>query len=153
MCKGFPDEEVARIVLQINEAANIWRSAASASSRNIDLTPLPVRPSTVELAVFAALAQTYGRAVMDDPSFWPVLDFAAECGGVELVQRALWGEQFEDLWLATQLRDAKAAFEVLCRGRPDVFFAQARAALSPMGVRPLKSDKHMQPPNNSEGNR
>ncbi len=132
----FPDEEVARIVLLIDEAAILWRSAASAAAHDIDATPsVPVRPSAIELAVFTSLARTYGRAIIEDRSFLPVLDFAAECGAVELVQRTLWGQQFEDLWLAAQLREAHAAFELLCSSSPDVFFAQARAALVPMGMR------------------
>jgi hypothetical protein len=30
------------------------------------------------------------------------------------VQRVLWGEAFEDVWLASRLRASRVAFEVLC---------------------------------------
>jgi hypothetical protein len=96
--------------------------------------PLPVRPSGIELAVLTSLAQTYGRAVVEDQRFLPVLDFIAECGAVVLVQRVLWSEQFEDVWLATQLHDARLAFEILCGTWPEVFMGEAHAALTAVGL-------------------
>lgn len=61
--------------------------------------------------MLTALAQSCGNAIVEDQRFFAVLDFIAECRGVTLVQQALWGEQFEDLWLAGQLRKARLAFE------------------------------------------
>jgi hypothetical protein len=132
---GFPDAEVARVVLQLDEAATLWRRAASASLPDLVANPtVPIRPSRIELAVFTALAQTYGRTIIDDARFLPVIDYAAECGAVVLVQRVLWGEQFEDVWIAAQLRAARVAFEVLCGTWPDVFMTEADKALAQLGL-------------------
>ncbi|SAL66132.1 hypothetical protein [Caballeronia humi] len=90
---------------------------------------LPVRPSRIELAVLTALAQTYGPALLDQPSFTPVLDCIAECGAVVLVQRAPWGERSEDVRLAARLLAARVPFEILYGTWPEVFMAQAHAEL------------------------
>ncbi|SAL86238.1 hypothetical protein AWB67_07147 [Caballeronia terrestris] len=78
------------------------------------------------------------RAIVEDQRFLPVLDFIAACGAVVLVQRVLfgdvWGEPFEDLWLAKQLHDARLAFEILCGTWPEVFLGQANAALTALGL-------------------
>ncbi|GAB5097652.1 hypothetical protein [Caballeronia sp. HLA56] len=132
---GFSDREGARAVLQLDDTVTLWRRAASASLSNLAAVPaLPIRPSGVELAVLTALAQSYGHAIVEDQRFLPVLDFIAECGGVTLVQRALWGEQFEDLWLAGQLCKARLAFEILCGTWPDVFMRQAHTTLTRLGL-------------------
>jgi hypothetical protein len=127
------------VVLQLDDAVTLWRRAASAALPELaavpPLPPLPMRPSQIELAVLTALAQTYGPALAEDARFLPVLDFAAECGAVVLVQRVLWGEQFEDVWLAAQLREARVAFEVLCGTWPEVFLSDAQAALVRLGMR------------------
>jgi hypothetical protein len=125
---------VAQVVLRLDEAATWWRRAASAWP-GLETDPaVPTRPSQIELAVFTALAQTYGRALVDDAHFLPVIDYAAECGAVVLVQRVLWGESFEDGWLASQLRAARVAFEVLCATWPQVFMAEADEALAQLGL-------------------
>ncbi len=99
---------------------------------------LSIRPSGIELAVLTSLVQTYGRAIVEDQRFLPVLDYIAECGAVILVQRVLCGEQFEDLWLAKQLSDAPLAFEILCGTWPEVFFVQAHTELARMGLPVLR---------------
>ncbi|WP_250468099.1 hypothetical protein [Caballeronia sp. GAFFF2] len=132
---GFSDQEIARAVLQLDNSVTLWRRAASASLSDLAATtPLPIRPSGIELAVLTALAQSYGNAIVEDQRFLPVLDFIAECGGITLVQRALWGEQFEDLWLAGQLCKARLAFEILCGTWPDVFMRQAHTTLTRLGL-------------------
>ncbi|MDR5832257.1 hypothetical protein P9250_30800 [Caballeronia sp. LP006] len=81
-----------------------------------------------------ALAQSYGSAIVEDQRFSPVLDFIAECGAVTLVQQALWGEQFEDVWLAGQLRKARLAFEIFCGTWREVFMRQAHTTLTRLGL-------------------
>ncbi|WP_250442271.1 hypothetical protein [Caballeronia sp. AZ1_KS37] len=88
--------------------------------------------------MLTSLVQTYGRAIVEDQRFLPVLDYIAECGAVILVQRVLCGEQFEDLWLAKQLSDAPLAFEILCGTWPEVFFVQAHTELARMGLPVLR---------------
>ncbi|SAL62409.1 hypothetical protein [Caballeronia humi] len=132
---GFSDREVARVVLQLDEAVALKRRAAIARlAAHQDAVPiLPVRPSRIELAVLTALAQTYGPALLEQPSFAPVLDCIAECGAVVLVQRVLfgeaWGERSEDVRLAARLLAARVPFEILCGTWPEVFLAQAHAEL------------------------
>ena len=132
--------ELAQFILELDATITAWRQAtyatyATYASRLPDANaPLPFRPSGIELAVLTSLAQTYGRAIVEDQRFLPVLDFIAEWGAVVLVQRVLWDEQFEDLWLAKQLHDAHLAFEILCGTWPEVFMAQAHAALTAVGL-------------------
>ena len=79
--------------------------------------------------MLTALAQTYGPAILRPDPFGLVLDCIAERGAVVLVQRVLWGERSADVRLAALLLDARIAFELLCSTWPDVFMAQAHAAL------------------------
>jgi hypothetical protein len=67
------------------------------------------------------------------------------------VQRVLWGEAFEDVWLASRLRAARVAFEVLCGTWPSVFMAEAGAALGRLGLPRLGStaDEPPSPPSAS----
>jgi hypothetical protein len=78
----IPDAALARVVLLLDEAATSWRRAAHASVPNFAATPsVPVRPDRIELAVFMALASTYGPAIVEDARFLPVVDYAVERGG------------------------------------------------------------------------
>ncbi|CAL8481703.1 hypothetical protein [Caballeronia sp. S22] len=137
-----PTAAIARVVLQLDEAITLKRRAAAAwlTAHGNVLPALPIRPSRMELAVFMALAETYGTAVVDAPRFLPVLDFIAECGAVKLVQRVMYGEtratagtptwvESENERFAGLLREAQVAFEFLCGTRPEVFLAQAHNAL------------------------
>jgi hypothetical protein len=137
----FSRRELAQFILELDATITAWRQAtyATYSPPLPDApAPLPIRPSRIELAVLTSLVQTYGRAIVEDQRFLPVLDFIAEWGAVVLVQRVLfgdvWGEQFEDRWLAKQLHDARLAFEILCGTRPEVFMGQASAALTAVGL-------------------
>jgi hypothetical protein len=137
--EAFSDREVARVVLALDEAVALKRRAAiSWLTAHGDAVPiLPVRPSRIELAVLTALAQTYGAALLEQPSFAPVLDCIAQCGAVVLVQQALWGERSDDVRLAARLLAARVPFEILCGTWPEVFMAQAHAELQ--GFRPQPS--------------
>jgi hypothetical protein len=126
--------EIAQLVLELDATITSWRQATYAPRLADAPAPLPIRPSGIELAVLTSLVQTYGRAIVEDQRFLPVLDFLAEWGAVVLVQRVLWDEQFEDLWLEKQLHDARLAFEILCGAWPEVFMGQANAALTALGL-------------------
>jgi hypothetical protein len=131
----FSSRELAQFILELDATITAWRQTTVVPYLLPGApAPLPIRPSGIELAVLTALAQTYGRTIVEDQRFLPVLDFIAEWGAVVLVQRVLWGEQFEDLWLANQLHDARLAFEILCGTWPEVFMGQANAALTAVGV-------------------
>ena len=65
------------------------------------------------------------------------------------MQRALWGEQPEDVRLAALLLDARIAFEVLCGTWPEVFMAQAHAELQQVPAAAAWFD----PPASSDGRR
>jgi hypothetical protein len=129
--EAFSDREVARVVLALDEAVALKRRAAiSWLTAHGDAVPiLPGRPSRIELTVLTALAQTYGAALLEQPSFAPVLDCIAKCGAVVLVQQALWGERSDDVRLAARLLAARVPFEILCGTWPEVFMAQAHAEL------------------------
>jgi hypothetical protein len=112
---------------------------------------LPVKPTRVELAVFTALAQTYGSALLSQSSFVPVLDCIAECGAVVLVQRSLWGERSEDVRLAARLLAARVPFEILCGTWPEVFMGEAHAELQGFMPRPPGSPESSEPSDGEEG--
>jgi hypothetical protein len=134
---GFSAAEVACLVLALDRDITRRRRARALhhllEGRPL---PLPVRPTGVELAVFTALAQTYGPAVLDPAGFALVLDRLAECGAVVVVQRALWGNLPEDYRLAARLLDARIPFEILCGTWPGIFMAQAQAELQGFRPRP-----------------
>jgi hypothetical protein len=137
-CAGpFSDAEVARVVLALDRAIS-RRRRADAMGHIVEgrSVPLPVKPSRIELAVFTALAQTYGPVVLHHPDFTPVLDSITACGAVVLVQRSLWGERPDDVRLAARLLDARIPFEILCGTWPDVFMAQALAELRRFSPQP-----------------
>lgn len=91
-----------------------------------------------------ALAQTYGPAFVKEGPFTPVLNFIVERGAVVLVQPVMWGERAEDVRLAARLLTARIPFNALCGIWPDVFMAQAQAALQGFRSRrpepPMESD-------------
>jgi hypothetical protein len=140
----FSDVEIARVTLELDRAIT-RRRRASAMAHIVEgrSVPLPVKPSRIELAVFTALAQTYGSALLQEADFEPVLACVAERGAVVMVQRVLfgdaWGERPDDVRLAARLLDARIPFEILCGTWPEVFMAQAHAALQGFRPRPPES--------------
>jgi hypothetical protein len=137
---SFSDAEVARVTLELDRKVTRQRRAG-AMHHLVEGRPLllPVKPTRIELAVFTALAQTYGPALLNHGDFTPVLDCIAASGAVVLVQRALWGERPDDVRLAARLLDARIPFEILCGTWPEVFMAQAQAALREFVPRPPES--------------
>ena len=114
------------MTLRLDALVTARRQAKAAwlATHALPVAHLPTRPGRLEFAVLTALAQVYGAALVQDSHFLPVLDAIASRGGVALVQRALWGEQSEDVRLAARfLLDARIAFEVLCGTWPAVFMA------------------------------
>jgi len=138
----FSDAEVARATLRLDALVTARRQTKAAwlATHALPVAHLPTRPGRLELAVLTALAQVYGSALVQDSHFLPVLDAIASRGGVALVQRVMfgdaWGEQSEDVRLAALLLDARIAFEVLCGTWPEVFMADADAALAGFRPRP-----------------
>ncbi|SAL05180.1 hypothetical protein AWB81_07052 [Caballeronia arationis] len=134
--EAFSDREVARVVLALDETVALKRRAAIfwLTARGHAVPILQARPSRIELAVLTALAQTYGAALLEQPSFAPVLDCIAKRGAVVLIQQALWGERSDDVRLAARLLAARVPFEILCGTWPEVFMADAHAELQ--GFRP-----------------
>jgi hypothetical protein len=129
----FSSRDVAQFVLELDATITSWRQTTYAPHPETN-SQLPIRPTGIELAVLTSLAQCYGRAIVEDERFLPALDFVAEEGAVELVQRVLWGERCEDLWLANQLCDARLPFEILCSTWPEVFLQESHEALSRLGL-------------------
>jgi hypothetical protein len=135
------------VVLAVDEAITLKRRAAAAwLTAHGDAVPLlPFKPSRLELAVVIALAETYGTALSVAPRFVPVIDFIADHGAVKLVQGVILGARptthfdisayaAENSRLAELVRGARTAFEFLCATWPEVFMAQAGAALAQLGL-------------------
>ncbi|WP_157696190.1 hypothetical protein [Caballeronia temeraria] len=140
MC-NYPDHEVAQITSRLEDAIALRRRASRSSIGALmdGRPPLQAGPNSVELALLAALAQTYGPTIFRDETFGPVLDYIAERGAVGLVQRVLWEERPADV-VATRLHNARVAFEILCGTWPEIFLAQAIAELKRLGVCAPRSD-------------
>ncbi|MBC8641973.1 hypothetical protein IAG25_34680 [Caballeronia sp. EK] len=158
-----PNAEVARVVLKVDEAITLKRTAAAAwlTAHHHAAPSLPIKPTRMELAVIIALAETFGAALYKDARFVPVLDCIADVGAVALVQRVMYGGRIENddsasgiahenTRLADVLRDARVAFEFLCATWPEVFLAQTHAVLAGMGVRVRPPDADPTPPSASE---
>ncbi|MDR5769663.1 hypothetical protein [Caballeronia sp. LZ028] len=158
-----PSVAVARVVLKVDEAITLKRTAAAAGltahHHAVPSLPrgLPLRPTRMELAVVIALAETYGAALYKETRFLPVLDCIADDGAVALVQRVMYGARAEtdfDVTARTAentrqaevLRDARVAFEFLCATWPEVFLAETHAALGRIGVQVRPSDREPTPP-------
>ncbi|CAL8480628.1 hypothetical protein [Caballeronia sp. S22] len=145
-----PTAAVARVVLRLDEAITLKRRAAAARlTAQGSAVPLrPIKPSRLELAVIIALAEIYGVALYRDARFLPVIDFIADEGAVALVQRVMYGAVLDhdnsddrppvmaedNARPADLLPEARVAFQFLCASRPDVFIAQANAALARLGL-------------------
>lgn len=166
--KGFerwaaeaPTAAIARVVLHLDESITLRRRAAAARlTAQGDAVPLrPIKPSRLELAVIITLAELYGAALYQDARLVPVIDLIADEGAVALVQRVMYGTLPEhdnsddspsvlaedNARLADLLPEARAGFEFLCVTRPDVFMAQAGAALTQLGL------PRLQPPPSTGG--
>ncbi|WP_371884452.1 hypothetical protein [Caballeronia sp. S22] len=157
-----PTAAVARVVLELDEAITVKRRAAAAwLTAHGDAVPLlPIKPSRLELSVMIALVETFGGALTQDARFAPVFDFIAERGAVALVQRVMCGTHSDHdhsddgAWafapgnerLAEVLRPACPAFEFLCGTWPEIFMAQANAALIRLGLTSLAPPPCRQPP-------
>lgn len=162
-----PSAEVARVVLKVDEAITLKRTAAAAwlTAHHHAEPSLPIKPTRMELAVVIALAETFGAGLHRDARFVPALDFIADYGAVVLVQRVIYGARpdadhrgdveltsytAENARLTEVLRDARVAFEFLCATWPGVFLAQTHAVLAGMGVRVRAPDADLMPPSASE---
>ncbi|GJH30909.1 hypothetical protein [Caballeronia novacaledonica] len=163
-----PSAEIARVVLKVDEAISLKRTAAAAwlTAHHHAAPSLPIKPTRMELAVIIALAETYGAALCKDARHVFVLDFIADHGAVALVQRVMYGARpdsdrradfdvtahtAENARLTEVLRDARVAFAFLCATWPEVFLAQTHAVLAGMGVRVRPPDADPMPPSASEG--
>ena len=133
----FSDAEVARVTLRLDDAVTQRRRASAARlSTYCGAAPnRPIKPTRTELAVLTALAHVYGSSLTDQ-RFIPVIECVADCGAVELVKRALWGEGLDDARISTLLLDACAALDILVGTWPKVFMAEAHAQLEGFRPRP-----------------
>jgi hypothetical protein len=162
-----PSVEVARVVLKVDGSITLKRAAATAwlTAHGHAQPALPIKPTRMELAVVIALAETYGAALYQDARFVPVIDFIADYGAVALVQRVMYGARpdsddsadidmtassAENGQLAATLREARVAFEFLCATWPEVFLAEAHAALSRIGVQVRPTDPEPMPPSSND---
>jgi hypothetical protein len=166
-----PSVEVARVVLKVDAAITLKRTATAAwltaHHHAVPALPrgLPLRPTRMELAVVIALAETFGAPLYREARFMPVLDFIADVGAVALVQRVMYGARpdsdhnanfdvtafaAENGRLAETLHEARVAFEFLCATWPEVFLAETHAALSRIGVQVRPTDPEPMPPSSND---
>ena len=134
----FSDAEGARVTLRLDDAVTQRRRASAARlSTYCGVAPnWPIKPTRTELAVLTALAHVYGSSLTDE-RFIPVIECIADCGAVEMVQRALWGEGLDDARIYALLLDARTALDILVGTWPTVFMAEAHAQLEGFRPRPL----------------
>lgn len=164
-----PSAAVARVVLKVDAAISLKRTAAAAwltaHHYGVPSLPqcLPLRPTRMELAVIIALAEIFGAALYKNARFAPVLDCIADDGAIALVQRVMYGARpetdfdvtaltAENARLNDVLRDAHVAFEFVCASWPEVFLAETHAALSKIGVQVGPTDPEPMPPSSNDGN-
>jgi len=133
----FSDAEGARVTLRLDDAVTQRRRASAARlSTYCGVAPnWPIKPTRTELAVLTALAHVYGSSLADE-RFIPVIECVADCGAVEVVKRALWGEGLDDARIYALLLDARTALDILVGTLPAVFMADAHAQLEGFRPRP-----------------
>lgn len=153
------DPVTARIVLRLDDAISAFRAGertglpaldsasrlmgdltddavTNAGTRRAERRRIPRRPDRVELAILTALADTYGSEILSNASLGYALRLVASHGGVELVQRVLWGESAADRQLATMLGAVRVSFEEVVIAFSDELFAQAHDVLAGFRPRP-----------------
>jgi hypothetical protein len=153
------DPVTARIVLRLDDVISAFRAGEwtavhaldsasglmnpltdkevmSEAERRAGLKRIARRPDRVELAILAALADTYGSEMLTNASLGYALRLVARHGGVALVQRVLWGESASDLQLATMLGATRAAFTQITLAFSDDLMAEANGVLSGFRPRP-----------------
>jgi len=164
------DPAIASIVLRLDDAISAFRADERSGLRALDsvsglmrkLTDegvlseaerraergrVPRRPDRVELAIFTALADTYGEDILTNSLLGYALRFVAQHGGVALVQRVLWGESVSDVQLAVMLDAAYAAFTQIAFAFSEDLLAQANDVLAgfrlppPGGPKSVQSDR------------
>jgi hypothetical protein len=154
-----PNQATARIVWQLDDAISAFRAGEptglhaldSASRLMGDLADdavaqnvsgrvgrrrVPRRPDKAELAILTALADTYGRELLTNPSLGYALRLVARHGGIAVVQRILWGESASDAQLAVMLTAARAAFTQISLAFSDAFLAEANEVIAGFMPRP-----------------
>jgi len=153
------NQETARIVLQLDTAITAFRAGQATGVHALDSVDrllgnpaddvvvrdtasrserrrMPRRPDTVELAILAALADTYGAEMLSNASLGYALRLIARHGGVAFVQRVLWGETASDVQLAVMLTATRAAFTQISLAFPEAFLAEANAVIAGFRPRP-----------------
>jgi hypothetical protein len=157
------DAETARIVLRLDQAISAFRAGEASGIRALDShsrmmddladevstraaapgahPPRNVRrrPDRIELAILAALADTYGSELLTNTSLGYALRLVARYGGVAFVQRVLWGESASDAQLSVMLTATRAAFTQISLAFPDVFLAEAIDVLAGFRPRPPRA--------------
>ena len=153
-------QETARLVLRMDAAISAFRAGLRSGVQALDaasqivtrVSPssgslpvsgtrpaerrVPRRPNKVELAILAALADTYGAEMLTNSSLGYVLRLFAKIGGVALVQRLLFGESASDQQLSMMLTAARIALTQVSTLFPEVFFADANAVIAGFRPRP-----------------
>ncbi|WP_454875107.1 hypothetical protein [Paraburkholderia xenovorans] len=97
---------------------------------------VPAQPDATERAILAALADTYGAELLTHASLGYALRLIARHGGIELVQRLLWGETAADRQLAVMFGACCAAMSQLVFMSPEVFLADANAVIERLNPPP-----------------
>nr|WP_132458640.1 hypothetical protein [Paraburkholderia sp. BL8N3] len=125
------------MTLRLDDAVTQRRRASAAGlSTYRGVAPnRPIKPTRTELAVLSALAHVYGSSLANE-RFIPVIECVADCGAVEMVKRALWGEGLDDARISALLLDARTALDILVGTWPTVFMAEAHAQLEGFRPRP-----------------
>jgi hypothetical protein len=125
------------VTLRLDDAVTQRRRASAAGlSTYRGVAPnRPIKPTRTELAVLSALAHVYGSSLANE-RFIPVIECVADCGAVEMVKRALWGEGLDDARISALLLDARTALDILVGTWPTVFMAEAHAQLEGFRPRP-----------------
>lgn len=139
---AIPDREVARLVIELDELIARHRHAmALRHMAQAGPMPVPIEPTRAELMVIAALAQTYGAALLRN-EFALMRNDIAEFGAVAVAQHALFEDASDPRSKEAQrLREARPLLEELCRRWPDVFLSEAQVALARLARRPSPSSE------------
>jgi len=147
---AFTRRLVAFLVLELDQAISAYRTGRPWGLPALSITRLdgndhaaiargrrlPSKPDGVELAVLTALADVYGPGLLTSVPLGCALRLIADCGGVDVVQRVLWGETPSDGRFAILLDGVYKQFAQLASVWPEAFLTEANSELARFRARP-----------------